>query len=83
MDSPQTPPSLPPPPGWYPDPEGQGMRWWDGFQWTGHRHGGAAQAPPSGQHVPRVPRQKWWHIPLVVTVGVMGTLLYIAAQFID
>lgn len=23
----------PPPPGWYPDPAGQGQRYWDGIQW--------------------------------------------------
>ncbi len=29
------------PPGWYPEPGGPGLRWWDGFGWTEHRH-----APP-------------------------------------
>lgn len=29
------------PPGWYPEPGGQALRWWDGAQWTEHRH-----APP-------------------------------------
>ena len=24
------------PPGWYPDPQGGGLRWWDGRQWTHH-----------------------------------------------
>jgi Protein of unknown function (DUF2510) len=35
----QTPPPSPQPqlpgPGWYPDPGGPGMRWWDGNGWTG------------------------------------------------
>jgi Protein of unknown function (DUF2510)/Phospholipase_D-nuclease N-terminal len=24
------------PPGWYPDPHGAGLRWWDGQRWTEH-----------------------------------------------
>jgi hypothetical protein len=40
-----------PPPNWYPDPEGDGLRWWDGTQWTEHR------APkPAGQQ-PAQPTQ--------------------------
>lgn len=31
----------PPPPGWYAEPGGLGVRWWDGWQWTPYR-----QSPP-------------------------------------
>jgi hypothetical protein len=30
------PPSRTPDPGWYTDPGGQGLRWWDGTAWTEH-----------------------------------------------
>jgi len=33
------------PPGWYPDPEGQGQRYFDGTQWTEYRSG-VHQTPP-------------------------------------
>jgi hypothetical protein len=32
-------PGMPPsavPPGWFPDPGGQGLRYWDGLRWTEH-----------------------------------------------
>jgi Protein of unknown function (DUF2510) len=32
--------SPPPPPGWYPDPGNDGLRWWDGTRWTDHRAAG-------------------------------------------
>jgi hypothetical protein len=32
---PPTAPQLPPPPGWYPDPDNPGQpRWWDGVRWS-------------------------------------------------
>lgn len=32
-----------PPPGWFPEPGSPALRWWDGSQWTEHRH-----VPPPG-----------------------------------
>jgi hypothetical protein len=33
------------PPGWYVEPDGASVRWWDGAQWTAHRN---PVSPPSG-----------------------------------
>lgn len=45
------PPSAPPPAGWYPDPSSQGgQRYWDGAEWTDHRH----PAAPSYGSAPAV-----------------------------
>ena len=34
------------PPGWYPDPEGNGLRYFDGTEWTEHRSGVQQMPPP-------------------------------------
>lgn len=34
--------------GWYENPEGDGLRWWDGQQWTDHYHHESEQAEDSG-----------------------------------
>ena len=48
-----TPPAAGPPEGWYQDPQGTGLRWWDGRTWTEHTHEAApaegAAAEPSPQ----------------------------------
>ena len=38
----------PPPAGWFPDPDGRGLRWWDGERWTEHLAGLQPAAPRSG-----------------------------------
>jgi hypothetical protein len=79
-------PPLPPPPGWYPDPGGSGsLRWWDGHRWTEHLHAAvAASAPaatgPVGVTTPPRYRQKWWHIPLLVGIGVASTAVSVLLQ---
>ena len=79
MSSPWPQP-LPPPPGWYPDPGGSGgQRWWDGMAWTEHVAPGAAPGPVPP---PARFRQKWWHIPLLVAVGVVSTVVSIAVQLL-
>ena len=40
------------PPGWYPDPEGNGLRYFDGTQWTDHRSGVHQTPPPQQQPMP-------------------------------
>jgi hypothetical protein len=59
VNSTETPGGSGIPAGWYDDPSGQGLRWWDGEQWTEHVHtaesaaaatdeavGGEREAPP-------------------------------------
>ncbi|MVA74670.1 DUF2510 domain-containing protein [Auraticoccus sp. F435] len=59
MSSHDTPTGSGPPPGWYPDPDGSGERWWTGSGWGEHdRHspGPAPQgAPPPTQSRPSAP----------------------------
>lgn len=47
MTEDQTTSSSTPAAGWYPDPQGQGLRWWDGSTWTEHTHEEGAAAASS------------------------------------
>lgn len=52
MNSTETPGGSGIPAGWYDDPSGQGLRWWDGEQWTEHVHtaeSAAAATDESGE----------------------------------
>ncbi|MEA2184780.1 MAG: hypothetical protein QOF69_3965 [Solirubrobacteraceae bacterium] len=71
---------LPPPPGWYPDPGGSGgTRWWDGSRWTEQVAAPGAAAP---QPVRRRYEQRWWHLPLLVGLAVLSTVVSILIQFL-
>jgi Protein of unknown function (DUF2510) len=51
-------------PGWYPNPQGPGERYWDGTKWTDQYQGEApteqepAPAAPEQQPVPAAPEQR-------------------------
>jgi hypothetical protein len=50
------------PAGWYDDPSGAGLRWWDGEQWTEHVHtpesaAAAGGASPDGSREGKPPRE--------------------------
>jgi hypothetical protein len=50
VNSTETPGGSGIPAGWYDDPSGQGLRWWDGEQWTEHVHTAeSAAAAASGE----------------------------------
>lgn len=46
-----------PVPGWYQDPQGQGLRWWDGTGWTTHVQQSAPPAQPAAAAAPQAPAQ--------------------------
>jgi hypothetical protein len=54
VNSTETPGGAGIPAGWYDDPSGQGLRWWDGEQWTEHVHtaesAAAAGEAGEGEH---------------------------------
>lgn len=69
---PQEPPSAGQPPtqtpaGWYPNPEGGGQRYWDGYQWTQHH----AAGPQGALQTPRKSGNGTLKIILAVTGGVL------------
>lgn len=49
MNSTETPGGSGIPAGWYDDPSGQGLRWWDGEQWTEHVHTAESAAAAAGE----------------------------------
>jgi hypothetical protein len=48
VNSTETPGGSGIPAGWYDDPSGQGLRWWDGEAWTEHVHAAESAAAAAG-----------------------------------
>ena len=48
VNSTETPGGSGIPAGWYDDPSGQGLRWWDGERWTEHVHSAESAAAATG-----------------------------------
>jgi hypothetical protein len=48
VNSTETPGGSGIPAGWYDDPSGEGLRWWDGEQWTEHVHTAESAAAATG-----------------------------------
>ena len=72
--------------GWYPDPRGGGLRWWDSAAWTDDTMGGAATAstptispsatveappPPLRRARQRPQRGPSWLAPVIIGVGLV------------
>jgi hypothetical protein len=49
VNSTETPGGSGIPAGWYDDPSGQGLRWWDGERWTEHVHTAESAAAAAGE----------------------------------
>lgn len=81
------PPPQSPPAGWYPDPEGPELRWWDGTQWTDHRHAATATTglQASTPANASAASQGHWHdlqISLPVALALLGGALAIVGVFL-
>lgn len=85
-------PSQLPPPGWYPDPAGAGLRWWDGERWTEQVGGppptAESQPPPGAAPAATPPVQtgnggRGWRFRVglaVLAVALVGGLVALIAS---
>jgi len=71
-----------PDPGWYPNPTGIGLRWWDGTRWTDHVHPAdstAAESSAAGRYPLRYTLLDRWPLLLggavVVAAAVVAVVL--------
>ena len=61
------------PPGWYPDPQGTGQRYWDGTQWT--QQAPAAPAGPADAYAQSKQLAMFAHLSALLT-GFIGPLIF-------
>lgn len=59
--------------GWYPNPEGEGQRYWDGSRWTEHYH---SDEEITQQEQP-APDSPWWRTPAIIVGVVLGLALLV------
>ena len=66
------------PPGWYPNPQGPGQRYWNGNQWTGD----VWEPKPESKFGTALQEMQewwweWWYVPLaaVLVIGAVGGTL--------
>lgn len=71
-----------PDPGWYPNPTGDGLRWWDGTRWTDHVHSAdvtPAEPVAAGRYPLRYALLDRWPFlvggAVVVAVAVVAVIL--------
>lgn len=62
------------PAGWYPNPDGEGMRWWDGARWTEPPAPVVRVGPPKGSTTDAPPPQSpspaaWWRLSSFTPIG--------------
>ena len=68
------PPLQLPPAGWYPDPEGLGLRWWDGARWTEHKQ---PEPPVTDTHRPR--RRRVWIAAGLIAAASVGVFVLLSS----
>jgi hypothetical protein len=69
-----------PPAGWYTDPNGNGLRWWDGERWSEYRQASTKSQPPPGapnQSLDRSARSGQWPIAVIVTAGLLAAVFVV------
>ena len=75
-----TPPPQPPPAGWYPDPEGSELRWWDGERWTQHQ---SERGTPFAKPTQTECDVYQGILRIIVVLALAAILIYAAAHITD